>query len=135
MPESVEMIASCASRSSSAAATTCGFSGMSSRCARQLLANEALQQCWLVLGVEVSTAFAVYWTYFDQIDMVDFHLPIVEAIRAGDVARAGAEARKHVRRTEQVVRRRTRGSGRRIMSAAIGKTALDSAGAPEHDRN
>ena len=67
--------------------------------------------------------------------MVDFHLPIVEAIRAGDVARAGAEARKHVRRTEQVVRRRTRGSGRRIMSAAIGKTALDSAGAPEHDRN
>jgi len=101
----------------------------------ELAANEALQQCWLVLGVEVSTAFAVYWTYFDQIDMVDFHLPIVEAIRAGDVARAGAEARKHVRRTEQVVRRRTRGSGRRIMSAAIGKTALDSAGAPEHDRN
>jgi DNA-binding GntR family transcriptional regulator len=93
----------------------------------ELADNEALLQCWLVLGVEVSTAFAVYWTYFNQLEMVGFHLPIVEAIRAGDVARAGTEARKHVRRTEQVVRRRTRGSGKRIMSAAIGKTALESA--------
>jgi DNA-binding GntR family transcriptional regulator len=92
----------------------------------ELADNEALLQCWLVLGVEVSTAFAVYWTYFNQLEMVDFHRPILEAIRAGDVARAGNEARKHVRRTEQVVRRRTRGAGKRIMSAAIGKTALES---------
>ena len=34
VPESVEMIASSASRSLSVPATTCGFSGMSSRCAR-----------------------------------------------------------------------------------------------------
>jgi len=70
--------------------------------------NEPLLQCWLVLGVEVSTAFAVYWTYWDQLDLAEFHVPIVEAIRAGDAARSGAEARKHVRRTERVVRRRTR---------------------------
>ena len=73
--------------------------------------NEPLLQCWLILGVEVSTAFAVYWTYWDQMDLAEFHVPIVEAIRAGDAARAGAEARKHVRRTERVVRRRT-GAGR-----------------------
>jgi DNA-binding GntR family transcriptional regulator len=91
----------------------------------EMAGNDVLLQCWLVLGVEVSTSFAVYWTYFDQMEMVQFHWPIVEAIRAGDAVRAGTEARKHVRRTEQVVRRRTRGSGRRIMSAAIGKTALD----------
>jgi DNA-binding GntR family transcriptional regulator len=96
----------------------------------ELADNEVLLQCWLVLGVEVSTAFAVYWTYFDQLEMVDFHTPIVQAIRAGDAARAGVEARKHVRRTERVVRKRTRGSGKRIMSAAIGKTALESAGPP-----
>ena len=78
--------------------------------------NEPLLQCWLVLGVEVSTAFAVYWTYWDQMDLAEFHVPIVEAIRAGDPARAGAEARKHVRRTERVVRRRTR-AGRRSAPA------------------
>jgi DNA-binding GntR family transcriptional regulator len=99
----------------------------------ELAENDVLLQCWSVLGVEVSTAFAVYWTYFDQLEMVDFHTPIVDAIRAGDVARAGAEARKHVRRTEQVVRRRTRGSGKRILSAAIGKTALEAAGPPAVD--
>ena len=95
----------------------------------EMAENDVLLQSWLVLGVEVSTAFAVYWTYFDQMELVDFHGPIVEAIRAGDAARAGAEARKHVRRTEQVVRRRTRSSGRRVISAAMGRTAFDTAGA------
>jgi DNA-binding GntR family transcriptional regulator len=71
--------------------------------------NEPLLQSWLVLGVEVSTAFATYWTYWDQSDLAEFHVPILEAIRDGDVSRAGAEARKHVRRTERVVRRRTKG--------------------------
>ncbi len=78
--------------------------------------SEPLLQCWLVLGVEVSTAFAVYWTYWDQMDLAEFHVPIVDAIRSGDPARAGAEARKHVRRTERVVRRRTR-AGRRSAPA------------------
>ena len=72
--------------------------------------NEPLLQSWLVLGIDVSTAFATYWTYWDQADLAEFHVPILEAIRDGDVARAGAEARKHVRRTERVVRRRTRAS-------------------------
>ena len=74
----------------------------------QLAGNEPLLQSWLVLGVEVSTAFATYHTFWDQTELADFHVPIVEAIRAGDPRRAGAEARKHVRRTERVVRRRTR---------------------------
>lgn len=74
----------------------------------ELAGNEPLLQSWLVLGVEVSTAFATYWTYWEQDDLVAFHRPIVEAIAAGDATRAGAEARKHVRRTERVVRSRTR---------------------------
>ena len=79
----------------------------------ELADNEPLLQSWLVLGVEVSTAFAVYWTFWDQKDLAEFHVPIVEAIRSEDPARTGAEARKHVRRTERVVRRRTRAAQRR----------------------
>ena len=78
----------------------------------EMAGNEPLLQSWLVLGVEVSTAFATYWTYWDQADLAEFHVPILEAIRDGDAARAGAEARRHVRRTERVVRRRTRAAAR-----------------------
>jgi DNA-binding GntR family transcriptional regulator len=78
----------------------------------QMAGNEALLQCWLVLGIEVSTAFGTYWTYFDQEELVEFHRPIMEAIRAGDAQRAGSEARRHVQRTERVVRKRARGAQR-----------------------
>jgi DNA-binding GntR family transcriptional regulator len=70
--------------------------------------NEALRSAWLGLGVEVPTAFGVFWTYFDPMDLVEFHRPILEAVRAGDAQRAAREARKHVKRTEDVVRRRRR---------------------------
>jgi DNA-binding GntR family transcriptional regulator len=79
----------------------------------ELAGNEPLLQSWLVLGVEVSTAFATYWTYWDQVDLAEFHVPIVEAIRAGEPSRAATEARKHVRRTERVVKRRVRAASRR----------------------
>lgn len=79
----------------------------------ELAGNEPLLQSWRILGVEVSTAYATYQTFWDQTELAEFHLPIVEAIRAGDARRAGAEARKHVRRTERVVRRRTREARRR----------------------
>jgi DNA-binding GntR family transcriptional regulator len=74
----------------------------------ELAGSEPLLQSWLALRLEVSTAFATYWTYWEQDELVAFHTPIYEAIAAGDVTRAGAEARKHVRRTERVVRRRTK---------------------------
>jgi DNA-binding GntR family transcriptional regulator len=76
------------------------------RAVAELSGNRPLLRAWVALGIEVPTAFAVYWTYFDPIELVEFHVPIMEAIREGDVARAGAEARAHVRRTEKVVRRR-----------------------------
>jgi DNA-binding GntR family transcriptional regulator len=79
----------------------------------EMSGNEALLRSWLVLGIDLSTAFATYWTYWDQADLAEFHVPIVEAIRAGDPAKAAAEARKHVRRTERVVRRRTQAARRR----------------------
>jgi DNA-binding GntR family transcriptional regulator len=78
----------------------------------QMAGNEPLLQSWLVLGVQVSTAFATYHTFWDQAELAEFHVPIVEAIRAGDSRRAGAHARKHVRRTERVVRRRVRDAQR-----------------------
>lgn len=83
----------------------------------EMAGNEPLLQSWLVLGIEVSTAFATYWTFWDQVDLAEFHVPIVEALRAGEPSRAGAEARKHVRRTENVVRRRVKAAKRR---AAVG---------------
>ena len=55
----------------------------------ELAGNEPLLQSWLVLGVEVSTAFATYRTLWDQAELAEFHVPIVEAIRAGDARRAG----------------------------------------------
>ena len=80
----------------------------------EMAGNEPLLQSWLVLGVEVSTAFATYQTFWDQTELAEFHVPIVEAIRAGDGRRAAAEARKHVRRTERVVRQRIRAARRRV---------------------
>jgi DNA-binding GntR family transcriptional regulator len=68
--------------------------------------NRMLLQAWTALGIEVPTAFGVYHTYFDPLELVEFHVPILEAIRDRDPARAAAEARRHVRRTEKVVRRR-----------------------------
>jgi Fumarylacetoacetate (FAA) hydrolase family len=65
------------------------------------------------LRIRAIVAFATYSTYWDQLDLAEFHVPIVEAIRVGDPTRARAEARKHVGRTERVVRRRTRSARRR----------------------
>ena len=70
--------------------------------------NEALLAAWLALGIEVPTAFGVFWTYFDRMELVEFHVPILEAVRAGNPAAAAREARRHVKRTEDVVRRRRR---------------------------
>jgi DNA-binding GntR family transcriptional regulator len=70
--------------------------------------NAALLSSWRALGVEVPTAFGVFWTYFDPMELVEFHVPIVEAVRAGNASLAAREARNHVRRTEDVVRRRRR---------------------------
>ena len=75
--------------------------------------NAVLLAAWSALGIEVPTAFGVYWTTFDRFEIVDFHVPILEAIRAGDATHAGAEARKHVRRTERVLSRRSRERTRR----------------------
>jgi DNA-binding GntR family transcriptional regulator len=72
--------------------------------------NPMLLKAWSALGIEVPTAFGIYWTYFDALELAEFHVPIVEAIRERDSARAAREARAHVRRTEKVVRRRRTGS-------------------------
>jgi DNA-binding GntR family transcriptional regulator len=68
--------------------------------------NKPLISAWLALGVEVPTAFGVFWTYFEPDDLVAFHVPILDAVRAGNPTLAAREARKHVKRTEDVVRRR-----------------------------
>jgi DNA-binding GntR family transcriptional regulator len=72
-------------------------------------ANPMLLNAWSALGVEVPTAFGVYHTYFDPMELVEFHVPIVDAIRDRDPTRAAREAKAHVRRTEKVVRKRRTG--------------------------
>lgn len=72
--------------------------------------NPMLLKAWSALGIEVPTAFGIYWTYFDAMELAEFHVPIVEAIRDRDPTRAAREAKAHVRRTEKVVRRRRKGS-------------------------
>ena len=32
--------------------------------------NKSLMSAWLALGVEVPTAFGVFWTYFDRMELV-----------------------------------------------------------------
>jgi DNA-binding GntR family transcriptional regulator len=80
--------------------------------------NAVLLSAWSALGIEVPTGFGVYWTIFDRLEIVEFHVPIIEAIRAGDAPRAGAEARKHVRRTERVLERRRRERARKRASGS-----------------
>ena len=84
--------------------------------------NEPLLQSWLVLGIDVH-GIRDLLDVLGPVDLADFHVPIVDAIRSGDASRAGAEARKHVRRTERVVRRRTQANAKREAAAAASSSA------------
>jgi DNA-binding GntR family transcriptional regulator len=58
--------------------------------------NVPLVQCWKSLGVEGRITLSLYGTYIEPQEAAGLHDPILDAVRAGDVARAGKEARKHI---------------------------------------
>lgn len=58
--------------------------------------NAPLVQCWKSLGVEGRITLTLYGTHVRPQDAAGLHTPILEALRAGDGARAAREARKHI---------------------------------------
>ncbi len=58
--------------------------------------NSILEQCWRSLGVEGRIVITLYGTRIDPDRAVALHVPLYDALAAGDAERAGAEARNHV---------------------------------------
>lgn len=58
--------------------------------------NAPLVQCWKSLGVEGRITLTLYGTRVRPQDAARLHTPLLEALRAGDGARAAKEARKHI---------------------------------------
>jgi DNA-binding GntR family transcriptional regulator len=58
--------------------------------------NGPLIQCWKSLGVEGRIILSLYGTLVRPEEAAGLHDPILDALRAGDSARAGREARKHI---------------------------------------
>ncbi len=58
--------------------------------------NGPLIQCWKSLGVEGRIILSLYGTLVEPQEAAELHDPILDALRAGDGARAGRESRKHV---------------------------------------
>jgi DNA-binding GntR family transcriptional regulator len=58
--------------------------------------NAPLIQCWRSLGVEGRIILSLYGTLVEPQEAAGLHDPILDALRAGDGPRAGAEARKHI---------------------------------------
>lgn len=57
---------------------------------------DVLTQCWKLLGVDGRITLTLYHTYVEPEEAAELHAPILEAIRSGDGAAAGREARAHV---------------------------------------
>jgi DNA-binding GntR family transcriptional regulator len=58
--------------------------------------NSVLKQCWESLGVESRITISLYGTYMDPTQAAERHARLIDAIRSGNAAAAGREARKHV---------------------------------------
>ncbi|MGL6279059.1 MAG: GntR family transcriptional regulator [Gaiella sp.] len=67
---------------------------------------DVLTQCWQLLGVDGRIALTLYNTDVAPREAAELHAPILEAIRSGDGAAAGREARAHVEHFAELVRSR-----------------------------
>ncbi len=63
-----------------------------------------LTQCWKLLGVEGRITLTLYGTYVEPEEAAELHVPLLEAIRAGNANKAGREARRHVEFFAKLVR-------------------------------
>jgi DNA-binding GntR family transcriptional regulator len=66
--------------------------------------NSVLEQCWESLGVESRITISLYGTYMDPEQAAERHAKLIDAVRSGNVAAAGREARKHVEVSARLVR-------------------------------
>lgn len=69
--------------------------------------NAPLVQCWKSLGVEGRITLTLYGTRVRPQDAAGLHTPLLEALRAGDGARAAKEARTHIETFARVAMGRT----------------------------
>ncbi|MFN0156015.1 MAG: GntR family transcriptional regulator [Gaiella sp.] len=58
--------------------------------------NSILEQCWRSLGVEGRIAITLYGTRVEPGQAVELHVPLFDALVAGEADLAAAEARAHV---------------------------------------
>jgi len=68
--------------------------------------NAILLQSWKALGVEGRIILTIYGTQVEPEEAAELHVPILEAIRSGNAALAGKEARKHVEYFAKLARRK-----------------------------
>ena len=66
--------------------------------------NAVLEQCWKSLGVEGRITVSLYGMFMEPEQAAERHTAIVDAIRAGNAALAGREARRHVEVSAKLVR-------------------------------
>lgn len=71
---------------------------------------DVLTRCWQLLGVDGRIKLTLYHTYVEPEEAAELHTPILEAIRSGDGAAAGREARKHVEHFARLVAEREAGA-------------------------
>jgi DNA-binding GntR family transcriptional regulator len=60
--------------------------------------NRTLADVWRSLNIESRTLVTALSTGIDPNELVELHRPLLDALRARDVARSGAEARRHLER-------------------------------------
>jgi DNA-binding GntR family transcriptional regulator len=74
--------------------------------------NSVLEQCWKSLGVESRITVSLYGTYMEPTEAAERHTKLLDAIRAGNTAAAGREARKHVEVSARLMRDHMKKAGR-----------------------
>jgi DNA-binding GntR family transcriptional regulator len=70
--------------------------------------NDVLARVWKTLGVEGRITLSIYGTAVEPEQAAELHVPILEALRAGDVSASGREARRHIEYFARLAMKRRR---------------------------
>jgi DNA-binding GntR family transcriptional regulator len=70
--------------------------------------NEVLARVWKTLGVEGRITLSIYGTAVEPEQAAELHVPILEALRSGDGAASGREARRHIEYFARLAMKRRR---------------------------
>ena len=70
--------------------------------------NEVLARVWKTLGVEGRITLSIYGTAVEAEQAAELHVPILEALRAGDAPASGREARRHIEYFAKLAMKRRR---------------------------